>query len=191
MRKYAQVLRDAGSAYAVSQQYPKEVQERRRALVPIMKQARLNGSEAYLVVDKLYIDKHLYRDPVAGPPAGPPWGTASGPALSGTPGHPHTSMSISTPGSAPGSSAWSALGSATSAPGPVYGPPHMFLPTPGSAPGSSAGLTLGSAMGPAPGVSSGSVWGSGMGLAPGSVPGTDETGTETNHGEMEADDATK
>ena len=57
MRKSAQVLQDAGSAYAVSQQYPKEVQERRRALVPIMKQARLNGSEAYLVVDKLYIDK--------------------------------------------------------------------------------------------------------------------------------------
>ena len=98
VRKSAQVLRDAGSAYAVSQQYPKEVQERRRALVPITKQARLNGSEAYLVVDKLYIDKHLYRDPVAGLPAGPPWGTASGPALSGTPGHPLTSMSIPTPG---------------------------------------------------------------------------------------------
>ena len=48
VRKASQVLRDTDSVYAVSQQYPKEVQERRRALVPIMKQARLNGSEAYI-----------------------------------------------------------------------------------------------------------------------------------------------
>ena len=88
-RKAAQVLRDTDSVYAVSQQYPKEVQERRRALVPIMKQARLNGSEAYIVVDKLYIDKQLYRGHaaslqhtstvVSGPAAGHSWGAMSEP----------------------------------------------------------------------------------------------------------------
>ena len=47
----------------ISQQFPKEIMEKRRKLVPIMKAARDNGQEAYIVVDKLYIDKRLYRDP--------------------------------------------------------------------------------------------------------------------------------
>ncbi|MCG8113229.1 MAG: hypothetical protein N0E59_20955, partial [Candidatus Thiodiazotropha taylori] len=76
VRKASSVLRDTESVYGVGQQYPKEVQERRRALVPIMKQARLNGRDAYIVVDKLYIDKTLYRGPVS--PATPAPGPASG-----------------------------------------------------------------------------------------------------------------
>ena len=53
VRKAGTVLRDSNSVYWVSQQYPKEVQDRRRALVPIIKLARLNGCDAYIAVDKL------------------------------------------------------------------------------------------------------------------------------------------
>ncbi|WAR00029.1 hypothetical protein MAR_024401 [Mya arenaria] len=42
-------------------QYPPEVNERRRHLVPIMKQARREGNRANLVRDKLYINNRLYK----------------------------------------------------------------------------------------------------------------------------------
>ena len=45
----------------ISQQFPQEVVETRRRLLPIMKGAKRNGKEAYLSVDKLYIDGQLYR----------------------------------------------------------------------------------------------------------------------------------
>lgn len=61
VRKSAGNLR--GKPFGISQQFPKEIMETRRKLVPIMKAARDNGKEAYMVVDKLYIDKRLYRDP--------------------------------------------------------------------------------------------------------------------------------
>ena len=35
----------------------------RKKLVPIMKEARRKGQDAYIAVDKLYIDKQLYREP--------------------------------------------------------------------------------------------------------------------------------
>jgi exonuclease III len=50
-----------GTNFGISEQYPKEVVEKRRQLVPIMVQARKDGKEAYLRVDKLYINKQLYR----------------------------------------------------------------------------------------------------------------------------------
>ncbi|MEW8546198.1 MAG: hypothetical protein AB2693_21985, partial [Candidatus Thiodiazotropha sp.] len=68
VRKAGSVLREANSKYGVSQQFPKEIQDRRKVLVPIMKQARNEGKDAYIVVDKLYIDKVLYRGPT-GPPS--------------------------------------------------------------------------------------------------------------------------
>ena len=64
VRKSGAMLKENRSPYSVGQQYPKEVQECRKALVPIMKQARESGREAYIVVDKLFIDKNLYRGPV-------------------------------------------------------------------------------------------------------------------------------
>ena len=67
VRKASSVLREANSKYGVSQQFPKEIQDRRKALVPIMKQARNEGKDAYIVVDKLYIDKVLYRGPACPP----------------------------------------------------------------------------------------------------------------------------
>ncbi|WAR23433.1 hypothetical protein MAR_037102 [Mya arenaria] len=45
----------------VTDQYPPEVNERRRHLVPIMKQARREGNRANLVRDKLYINNRLYK----------------------------------------------------------------------------------------------------------------------------------
>ena len=54
-----------GKAIGISQQFPREIMEKRRNLVPVMKEARENGKEAYIAVDKLYIDKRLYRGPEA------------------------------------------------------------------------------------------------------------------------------
>ena len=46
--------------YNVSEQYPQEVKERRKALIPIMLQARREDKKAVLVRDKLYINNTLY-----------------------------------------------------------------------------------------------------------------------------------
>ena len=46
-----------GTSYGVAEQYPPEVMEKRRKLVPIMKAARGEGKEAFIRVDKLYINK--------------------------------------------------------------------------------------------------------------------------------------
>lgn len=59
VRKAANVL--GGTKFGVSQQFPKEVQEKRRTLVPIMKKAKADGKEAYIVVDKLFINGKLHR----------------------------------------------------------------------------------------------------------------------------------
>lgn len=48
----------------IGQQFPKEIMEKRKKLVPIMKKAREDGQEAYISVDKLYIDKKLYTGPL-------------------------------------------------------------------------------------------------------------------------------
>ena len=46
----------------MNDQFPKEIQERRRILVPIMKQFREKGKRATLSVDRLYVDGKLYLD---------------------------------------------------------------------------------------------------------------------------------
>ena len=63
VRKSAGKLKD--TPFGISQQFPKEIMETRMRLVPIMKEARSKGHDAYIVVDKLYIDKVLYREPHA------------------------------------------------------------------------------------------------------------------------------
>ena len=63
VRKNAGKLKD--TPFGISQQFPKEIMETRKRLVPIMKEARQRGQDAYIVVDKLYIDKVLYREPNA------------------------------------------------------------------------------------------------------------------------------
>ena len=47
--------------YGISEQFPKDKNEKRRELWPIYKRAKLNGHKAVLNVDKLYINGTLYR----------------------------------------------------------------------------------------------------------------------------------
>ena len=54
-----------GKPQGISQQFPKEIMDRRKKLVPIMKEAREKGQDAYISVDKLYIDNKLYNGPGA------------------------------------------------------------------------------------------------------------------------------
>ena len=49
------------SPYRVSDQYPKAIQDRRRALIPHLIKAKENNKKAVLSYDKLYIDGHLFR----------------------------------------------------------------------------------------------------------------------------------
>ena len=49
------------SKLAVGDQFPKEIQQRRRTLVPVMKTAQRNGHTAILSYDKLYVDGKLYN----------------------------------------------------------------------------------------------------------------------------------
>ena len=49
-----------GSQYNVSEQFPPEVQARRKELFPVLTEARNKGSRAVLVRDKIYIDNKLY-----------------------------------------------------------------------------------------------------------------------------------
>lgn len=51
-----------GTNFSIYDQYPKEIQDRRRILLPIMKNYREQGKRASLSVDKLYVDGVLYRD---------------------------------------------------------------------------------------------------------------------------------
>lgn len=48
--------------YGISQQYPQEIMDKRRRLIPIMTKARGENKEAYLRGDKLYINGRLYRE---------------------------------------------------------------------------------------------------------------------------------
>lgn len=51
-----QTRRLAGTHFNIQEQFPKKVQEKRKQLIPIMKEARRNRKMATLVKDKLYID---------------------------------------------------------------------------------------------------------------------------------------
>ena len=51
------------TSYNVTDQYPHEVQQRRRDLIPVMIQARKDGKRASLVRDKLFINNREYVPP--------------------------------------------------------------------------------------------------------------------------------
>ena len=61
VRKSAGKLKN--TSYGINQQFPKEIMDKCRKLVPIMKDARVKGKDAYITVDKLYINGVLYREP--------------------------------------------------------------------------------------------------------------------------------
>lgn len=50
------------SPLGLNDQYPKEIMDRRRILVPILKEKRKQKQKVKLVVDKLYVNNELYRD---------------------------------------------------------------------------------------------------------------------------------
>ena len=56
-----------GTSYGMNDQFPKEISERRKMLYPIMKEHRQKGKRTALVVDKLYIDGQLFREPSTTP----------------------------------------------------------------------------------------------------------------------------
>ena len=60
VRRSAKQLK--GTEYGISEQFPREVVEQRRKLIPIMLQARKDGKEAFLKVDKLFINNQEYKD---------------------------------------------------------------------------------------------------------------------------------
>lgn len=50
-----------GTQFGISPQYPKEVLERRRKLIPIMKKERNNKKNTYLVGDKLFVNGEMWK----------------------------------------------------------------------------------------------------------------------------------
>ena len=57
----AQAKNLRGTTSAVARDFPKEIVEKRKILVPILKDAKKSGHDANLVYDKLYINGQLYR----------------------------------------------------------------------------------------------------------------------------------
>ncbi|XP_062582634.1 uncharacterized protein LOC134244373 [Saccostrea cucullata] len=49
--------------YAIQEQFPRVIQEQRKQLYPILKEARNRGKKATLVVNRLYIDGEEYTGP--------------------------------------------------------------------------------------------------------------------------------
>ena len=51
-----------GTDFAINDQFPKEILDRRRVLFPIRKQFLDKGSRAVVAVDKLFVNGQLFRD---------------------------------------------------------------------------------------------------------------------------------
>lgn len=49
-----------GTTFGLGDQFPKEIADTRKALFPILRQAKAKGKQAYIKLDKLYIDGQLY-----------------------------------------------------------------------------------------------------------------------------------
>lgn len=56
-----------GSGFSISDQYPKEIADKRRQLLPILKREKDKGNTIRLVFDKLYINGQEYRGPLIEP----------------------------------------------------------------------------------------------------------------------------
>lgn len=53
-----------GTSYGIAQQYPKEIVDRRKRLVPVMTRAKQEDKTAFMRYDKLIIDGEEYKPPV-------------------------------------------------------------------------------------------------------------------------------
>ena len=60
VRKSSFRLKD--TTYGIVEQFPRDVMDTRRKLIPIMLKVRQEGKDAFIRVDKLYITRQLYRD---------------------------------------------------------------------------------------------------------------------------------
>ena len=60
IRKAAHKLK--GTNIGIGEQFPKPIYDARRRLYPIMRQAKLQGQKASMVLDKLYINGQLYKE---------------------------------------------------------------------------------------------------------------------------------
>ena len=60
VKKYRSNLR--GTQYAVFEQFPREINERRKSLVPKMKEAKSRNQQAWISYDTLYIDGKPVRN---------------------------------------------------------------------------------------------------------------------------------
>ena len=60
VRKSSFRLKD--TTFGFAKQFPRDGMDTRRKLVPIMLKARQEGKDAFIRVDKLYINRQLYRD---------------------------------------------------------------------------------------------------------------------------------
>ena len=54
-------LQEQKLGISIAEQYPQEIQQKRRELLSIMKEARKAGKETKLIRDKLYINGQLFR----------------------------------------------------------------------------------------------------------------------------------
>jgi hypothetical protein len=55
-----------GTNYGIGEQFPREIQDRRKKLIPHLKSAKAKGQKANLVADKLYINNKLFKLPDEG-----------------------------------------------------------------------------------------------------------------------------
>lgn len=61
LKSKGKLLKD--TSFGMNDQYPREINERRKTLYPILKEQRRNNIRAVLAVDKLYINGQLFRSP--------------------------------------------------------------------------------------------------------------------------------
>lgn len=61
IRKHSNQLR--GTKYSIAEQFPREILDRRKALLPHLKNAKAKGHRVSMVVDKLFIDGKLFSLP--------------------------------------------------------------------------------------------------------------------------------
>ena len=56
-----------GTNFGINECFPKEIEQHRKKLYPILKKAKADGKKALIKVDTLYIDGEIYEDLGAGP----------------------------------------------------------------------------------------------------------------------------
>lgn len=61
IRKRSHLLRNSNPGISIGEQLPKEIQNRRKELLPKLREAKDKGNRAHFVLDKLYINGRVYE----------------------------------------------------------------------------------------------------------------------------------